>query len=75
MKARYDAGRCMSKAAFNRMTWLVVDTVRLLLAMVPAVFANDIFAMKGGTIINLSVRDVPRLSITKNETPMDSKTA
>ena len=28
----------------------------------PDVFANDIFAMKGGTGINLLVRDTPRLS-------------
>lgn len=39
------------------------DTVRLLLAAAPEVFANDIFAMKGGTAINLFVRDMPRLSV------------
>jgi len=39
------------------------DTVRLLLAIVPDVFANDIFAMKGGTAINLVVQDMPRLSV------------
>ncbi|HCT3651767.1 TPA: nucleotidyl transferase AbiEii/AbiGii toxin family protein [Pseudomonas aeruginosa] len=39
------------------------DTVRLLLAIAPEVFANDIFAMKGGTAINLFVRDMPRLSV------------
>jgi len=39
------------------------DTVRLLLAIVPDVFANDLFAMKGGTAINLVVRDMPRLSV------------
>ena len=39
------------------------DTVRLLLAVAPEVFANDIFAMKGGTAINLFVRDMPRLSV------------
>lgn len=39
------------------------DTVRLLLAVAPDVFANDIFAMKGGTAINLFVRDMPRLSV------------
>src|SRR5690606_8242831 len=37
--------------------------VRLLLAVAPDVFANDIFAMKGGTAINLFVRDMPRLSV------------
>src|SRR3546814_757140 len=39
------------------------DTVRLLLAVAPDVFANDIFALKGGTAINLFVRDMPRLSV------------
>ncbi|MHB1512124.1 MAG: nucleotidyl transferase AbiEii/AbiGii toxin family protein [Acidiferrobacter sp.] len=40
-----------------------MDTVRLLLDVAPDVFANDIFAMKGGTAINLFVRDMPRLSV------------
>lgn len=39
------------------------DTVRLLLGVASDVFANDIFAMKGGTAINLFVRDMPRLSV------------
>ncbi len=39
------------------------DIVRLLLKVAPSVFANDIFAMKGGTAINLFVRDMPRLSV------------
>ena len=39
------------------------DAVRLLLAAAPEVFANDIFAMKGGTAINLFVQDMPRLSV------------
>jgi len=39
------------------------DTVRLLLAVAPDVFVGDIFAMKGGTAINLFVRDMPRLSV------------
>ncbi|MGV6476088.1 nucleotidyl transferase AbiEii/AbiGii toxin family protein [Azotobacter vinelandii] len=39
------------------------DTVRLLLAVTPAVFDNDIFVMKGGTAINLFVQDMPRLSV------------
>lgn len=42
---------------------LYADTVRLLLAVAPAVFANDIFALKGGTAINLFVQDMPRLSV------------
>ncbi|MBL8272032.1 nucleotidyl transferase AbiEii/AbiGii toxin family protein [Steroidobacter sp.] len=39
------------------------DAVRLLLAVAPDVFRNEIFAMKGGTAINLFVRDMPRLSV------------
>lgn len=39
------------------------DTVRLLLSVAPDVFANDIFAMKGGTAINLFLHDMPRLSV------------
>ncbi len=39
------------------------DTVRLLLDVTPEVFANEIFAMKGGTAINLFVQDMPRLSV------------
>jgi hypothetical protein len=38
-------------------------TVRLLLRVAPDVFANRNFAMKGGTAINLFVRDMPRLSV------------
>lgn len=39
------------------------DTVRLLLAITPEVFRNEIFAMKGGTAINLFVQNMPRLSV------------
>ncbi len=39
------------------------DTVRLLLAVAPEVFASKLFAMKGGTAINLFLRDMPRLSV------------
>lgn len=39
------------------------DTVRLLLRVAPDVFTNDVFAMKGGTAINLFVHDMPRLSV------------
>lgn len=39
------------------------ETVRLLLAIAPDVFTNEIFAMKGGTAINLFVQDMPRLSV------------
>ncbi len=39
------------------------DTVRLLLAIAPAVFETPLFAMKGGTALNLFVQDLPRLSV------------
>jgi predicted nucleotidyltransferase component of viral defense system len=40
-----------------------IDTVRLLLRVAPDAFAGDLFALKGGTAINLFVRDMPRLSV------------
>lgn len=40
-----------------------IDTVRLLLAIAPDVFASGRFAMKGGTALNLFVQDMPRLSV------------
>ena len=40
-----------------------IDTVRLLLDAAPAVFDGGVFAMKGGTAINLFVHDMPRLSV------------
>jgi hypothetical protein len=40
-----------------------IDTVRLLLAITPKVFASGYFAMKGGTALNLFVQDMPRLSV------------
>lgn len=39
------------------------DTVRLLLTVAPDVFDNDIFALKGGTALNLFLHDMPRLSV------------
>jgi predicted nucleotidyltransferase component of viral defense system len=39
------------------------DTVYLLLTSAPDVFKSDLFAMKGGTAINLFIRDMPRLSV------------
>lgn len=36
---------------------IYAQTVRLLLTAAPDVFDNDIFAMKGGTAINLFVQD------------------
>ncbi|HEY2527235.1 MAG TPA: nucleotidyl transferase AbiEii/AbiGii toxin family protein [Xanthobacteraceae bacterium] len=40
-----------------------VDTVRLLLAIAPAVFQSPRFALKGGTALNLFLHDMPRLSV------------
>jgi len=40
-----------------------LDTARLLTQVAPLVFADDMFALKGGTAINLFVRDIPRLSV------------
>ena len=40
-----------------------VRTVRLLLDIAPAVFVNPVFAMKGGTALNLFLQDMPRLSV------------
>ena len=40
-----------------------LDTARLLTQIAPFVFAESTFALKGGTAINLFVRDMPRLSV------------
>ncbi len=40
-----------------------IDTVRLLLAVMPEVFRTGTFALKGGTAINLFANDMPRLSV------------
>lgn len=40
-----------------------VSTVQLLLDIAPAIFETPLFAMKGGTALNLFVQDLPRLSV------------
>lgn len=40
-----------------------VDQVSLLVRAIPEIAHEDIFALKGGTAINLFVRDLPRLSV------------
>jgi predicted nucleotidyltransferase component of viral defense system len=40
-----------------------LDTARLMIQVVPLVFAENVLALKGGTAINLFVRDMPRLSV------------
>jgi predicted nucleotidyltransferase component of viral defense system len=39
-----------------------VDTVRLMLGLAPHVFQQPLFAMKGGTALNIFLHDMPRLS-------------
>ena len=40
-----------------------IHTVRLLLDVIPDVFVDDLFVIKGGTAINLFVQEAPRLSV------------
>ena len=40
-----------------------LDAVRLLLAVAPTIFRQPGFALKGGTAINLFLRNMPRLSV------------
>jgi predicted nucleotidyltransferase component of viral defense system len=50
-----------------------LDTARLLTQIAPTVFAGDVFALKGGTAINLFVRDMPRLSVDLDLVFVDHK--
>ena len=45
------------------MNQVYLDSARLLTRVAPLVLVDDTFALKGGTAINLFVRDMPRLSI------------
>jgi predicted nucleotidyltransferase component of viral defense system len=45
------------------MNQVYLDSARLLTRVAPLVFIDDTFALKGGTAINLFVRDMPRLSV------------
>ena len=45
------------------MNQVYLDTARLMIQIAPLVFADDVFALKGGTAINLFVRDMPRMSV------------
>ena len=40
-----------------------IDQVRLLLSVLPDIAREEVFALKGGTAINLFYRDMPRLSV------------
>jgi hypothetical protein len=45
------------------MNQIYLDTARLLTQVAPLVFADGVLDLKGGTAINLFVRDMPRLSV------------
>lgn len=45
------------------MNKIYLETARLLTQVAPLVFVDGTFALKGGTAINLFVRDMPRLSV------------
>ena len=40
-----------------------IDQVRLLIDVLPHIAKENVFALKGGTAINLFYRDMPRLSV------------
>jgi predicted nucleotidyltransferase component of viral defense system len=45
------------------MNQIYIDIARMMTQVAPFVFANQTFAFKGGTAINLFLRDMPRLSV------------
>jgi hypothetical protein len=45
------------------MNQIYLDTARSMTQAAPLVFAGDMFALKGGTAINLFIHDMPRLSV------------
>ena len=45
------------------MNQVYLDSARLLTRVAPLVLVDDTFALKGGTAINLFVRNMPRLSV------------
>jgi predicted nucleotidyltransferase component of viral defense system len=52
-----------------------MDQVRLLLSVLPDIASEKVFALKGGTAINLFYRDMPRLSVDIDLTymPVDDR--
>lgn len=56
------------------MNQVYLDTARLLTQVAPLVFQGGEFALKGGTAINLFVRDMPRLSVDLDLVFPDYKT-
>lgn len=51
-----------------------VDTVRLMLGLAPHVFQQPLFAMKGGTALNIFLHDMPRLSVDIDVVFVDHRT-
>src|ERR1700686_3533357 len=45
------------------MNQVYLDSARLMTRVAPLVLVDDTFALKGGTAINLFVRDMPRLTV------------
>lgn len=50
-------------AGAEALNQIYLETARLLTQVAPLVLVDDAFALKGGTAINLFVRDMPRLSV------------
>jgi len=50
-------------AGAQAMNPIYLDTARLLTQVAPFVFLDGTFALKGGTAINLFIREMPRLSV------------
>lgn len=57
------------------MNQVYIDTARLMTQVAPTVFADGIFALKGGTAINLFLRDMPRLSVDLDLVFVDHRTS
>ena len=43
-----------------------LEVARLMAQIARSVFADGVFALKGGTAINLFMRDLPRLSVDRD---------
>jgi hypothetical protein len=57
----------------TRMNDIYVDTVRLMLGIAPIIFDTPLFAMKGGTALNLFLQEMPRLSVDIDVVMTDPK--
>ena len=47
----------------NKVRSTYIEQISLLLSVLPSISAEEAFALKGGTAINLFYRDMPRLSV------------